>query len=60
MQLRTTHRTLQRLAICFALGLVAGLSDQSYSDPRNEMAIQAAKKIQQMLEDGELALGPYL
>jgi len=59
-QLRTTHRTLQRLAICFALGIIAGLSEQGHTDPRNETAILTAQKITQMLEEGELPLGPYL
>lgn len=60
LQLRLTHRTLQRLAVCFAFGLIAGLSEQEYTDPRNETAIQAAKKVTLMLEKGDLPFGPYL
>ena len=60
LQLRTTHRTLQRQVICFALGLIAGLSEQEFTDPRNETAIQTAKKITQMLEAGELPFGLYI
>ena len=60
LHLRFTHRTLQRLVICFAFGLIVGLSEQEYTDPRNETAIQTAKKIAQMLEDGELPLGLYI
>ena len=60
LQLRSTHRTLQRLAICFAFGIIVGLSEQEYTDPRNETAIQTAKKIVQMLEDGDLPLGLYI
>jgi len=60
LQLHFTHRTLQRLVICFAFGLIVGLSEQEYTDPRNETAIQTAKKIAQMLEDGELHLGLYI
>ena len=60
LQLRFTHRTLQRLAICFALGTIVGLSEQDYTDPRNETAIQTAQKVAQMLEAGELPLGPYI
>ena len=60
LQLRCTHRTLQRLAICFAFGVIAGLSEQEYTDPRNESAIQTAKKIARMLEAGELPLGLYI
>ncbi len=60
LQLRFTHRTLQRLAVCFAFGLIAGLSEQEYTDPRNETAIQTAKKVAQMLEKGDLPLGLYI
>ena len=60
LQLRTTHRTLQRQVICFAFGLIAGLSEQEFTDPRNETAIQTAKKITQMLEAGELPFGLYI
>jgi len=60
LQMRTTHRTLQRLVICFALGLIAGLSEQEFTDPRNETAIETAKKISVMLENGELPLGLYI
>ena len=60
LQLRFTHRTLQRLAVCFAFGMIAGLSEQEYTDPRNETAIQTAKKIAQMLEKGDLPLGLYI
>lgn len=60
LQLRFTHRTLQRLVICFAFGMIAGLSEQEYTDPRNETAIQTAKKIVQMMESDELPLGFYI
>ena len=60
LQLRFTHRTLQRLAICFAFGIIAGLSEQEYTDARNETAIQTAQKIASMLEAGELPLGLYI
>ena len=61
LQMRSTHRTLQRLAICFAFGLIVGLSEQEYSDPRNETAIETAQKIAKMLEGGkELPLGFYI
>lgn len=58
-QLCFTHRTLQRLAICFALGLIAGLSEQEHFDARNETAIHSAKRITQMVEDGEFPMGFY-
>ena len=60
LHLRHTHRTLQRLAICFALGLIFGLSEQEYTDARNETAIETAQKIAQMVKDGELPTGMYL
>ena len=60
LHLRHTHRTLQRLAVCFALGMIVGLSEQEYFDARNEIAIKTAKKLAQMFRDGELPLGSYL
>lgn len=60
LQLRFTHRTLQRLIICFAFGMISGLSEQEYTDPRNEVAIQTAKKIVQLMESGELPVGQYI
>ena len=60
LNLRYTHRTLQRLAICFAIGLVIGLSEQQYTDARNETAIETAKKLAQMVEEGALPLGSYV
>jgi hypothetical protein len=60
LQLRFTHRTLQRLAVCFAFGLIAGLSEQEYTDARNETAIQTAKKVVQLMEAGEIPLGLYI
>ena len=55
-----THRSLQRLAICFAFGIIAGLSEQEYTDARNETAVQTAKKIKQMIDQGELPFGFYI
>lgn len=60
LQLRFTHRTLQRLAICFALGMIIGLSEQEHSDPRNETAIKTAKKLAQLVEEDELPMGLYI
>src|SRR4030042_2593885 len=60
LQLRFTHRTLQRLAVCFVFGLIAGLSEQEYTDSRNEPAIQTAKKLVQLMEAGELPVGLYI
>ena len=60
LNLRCTNRTLQRLAICFALGLITGLSEQERTDARNETAIETAKKLAQMVEEGDLPLGSYV
>ena len=60
LQLRFTHRTLQRLAICFAFGIIVGLSEQEYTDARNETVIQTAQKVAEMLEAGEFPLGLYI
>ena len=60
IDLCTTHRTLQRLLICFAFGLIAGLAEQEYTDARNETAIQTARKIVQMLDKGKMPSGLYI
>lgn len=60
LQLCFTHRTLQRLVICFAFELIAGLSEQEFTYPRNEIAILTAKKVVKLLEEGELPVGPYI
>jgi len=54
---RNEHRTLQGLAVRFCLGIIVGLSKQEYTDPRNETAVNACKKIAQMIKDGELDAG---
>jgi hypothetical protein len=58
--LRNTHRTLQRSAIAFALGLIVGISDQEYTDARNGQAIETAKKIAEMYKNGELSVGMHI
>jgi len=60
LNLRSTHRTLQRLAICFVIGLVIGLSEQQYFDARNETAIETAKKLAEMYKNNELPTGMYI
>jgi len=60
LKLRTTHRSLQRLAVCFAFGIIAGLSEQQFTDPRNEEAIKTAKKVAAMIEKGELPFGFHI
>lgn len=59
-ELRTTHRTLQRSAVAFALGILEGISEQERTDARNEVAIRTAKKIKKMREDGDLPLGSFI
>ena len=59
-QLRYTHRSLQRLAICFAFGIIAGLSEQQFTDARNETVVETAKKVRQMIDQGELPFGLYI
>ena len=59
-QLRSIHRSLQRCVVAFCLGLIVGISDQQFTDPRNETAIQTAKKIKEMIDTDRLPLGPYI
>lgn len=54
---RKEHRTIQRSIVCFALGILAGISEQEHTDARNETAIETAKKIRQMITDGDLPVG---
>jgi hypothetical protein len=51
------HRTLQGLAVRFCLGIIVGLSKQEYTDARNETAVNACKKIADMIEKDELKMG---
>ncbi len=56
--LQSTHRTLQRLVIVELLGVVAGLSDQLYTNARNEVAIATAKKVAALV--AEEGLGRFI
>lgn len=60
LKLRFTHRSLQRLAVCFAFGIIAGLSEQEYTDARNETAVATAKKVKLMIDQGDLPFGLYI
>lgn len=51
------HRTIQGELIRFCLGLIVGLSDQQYTDARNEVPVRTGKRIALMLEDGTLEKG---
>ena len=55
--LTRTHRSLQASAIRFALGIILGLSEQEYTDARNETPVEMGKKIYKMIEDGDLEMG---
>jgi len=50
-ELRRTHRTLQRSVIVECVGVIAGLSDQEYTDARNERAIALAKRIKALYDE---------
>lgn len=54
------HRTIQGSAVEFCLGFLIGISDQQYTDPRNDVAIRNAKDIARMLEDGTLSRQPLI
>lgn len=54
---RRAHRTIQRSIIAFALGIIAGISEQEYTDARNETAIETAKKLHDMVANGDLPVG---
>jgi hypothetical protein len=58
-KLRFTHRTIQRSIVVFALDIIIGIADQEYTDARNEVAIETAKKIKEMEYRGELQVGLY-
>ena len=55
-----THRTLQRLVVCWAIGILKSLGGQKYTDARNESAIETARKIGAMYDSGELPLGRFI
>lgn len=55
-----THRTLQRLLVCWTLGILKSLGKQVYTDARSETAIATARKIGEMCDDGTLSLGRFL
>jgi hypothetical protein len=54
---RNAHRSLQGSAIRFALGIIIGLSEQEYTDARNETPVEMAQKIAKMIGDGTLNMG---
>lgn len=58
--LMDTHPASQRTFIAFCLGAIIGISNQSHTDPRNETAIAAAKKISDMYANGDIEIGMYI
>lgn len=59
-QLRRSHRTIQRSAVALALGILSGISEQEFTDERNATAIATAKKVKELVENGQLPLGMHL
>ena len=59
-RLQHTHRTLQANAVRFALGLLCGIADQQGTDARNAAAIGSARKVKQMVAEGELTGGFFV
>lgn len=55
--LHSSHRTLQASVFRFCMGIIMGIGMQEYTDPRNEIAVNTAKKIAKMVETGDLELG---
>ncbi|MCK9544854.1 MAG: hypothetical protein M0R03_22805 [Novosphingobium sp.] len=55
--LQRAHRTLQATAFRYLIGIIAGLSEQTFTDMRNNTAIQSAKKIAKMVENDEIEIG---
>jgi len=49
-ELQRTHNTIQRSIIVELVGVIAGLSDQAYTDARNADAVALAKKIAALYE----------
>ena len=54
---RKEHRTIQRSIVCFALGILCGISEQESTDERNATAIATAKKVKDLVEAGQLPTG---
>lgn len=55
--LQNQHRTLQGSVCRLLLGMLVGIGDTEYFDPRNERAVAVGKKLKEMIESGELNFG---
>lgn len=51
------HRTLQSSVGRMVLGILVGLGEQNYTDPRNEAIVALGKQLKEMLEDGTINMG---
>jgi hypothetical protein len=56
-KLHSAHCTLQATVFRYMMGIIAGLGVDHYTDGRNEMAVACAKKISDMVDNGELKIG---
>lgn len=54
---RRAHRTIQRSIVAFTLGVIAGIAEQEQTDDRNATAIATAKKLREMVINGDLPVG---
>jgi len=55
--LQRQHRTLQGSVCRLLLGMLVGIGDTEYSDPRNEKAVAVGKQLKAMIESNELNFG---
>lgn len=55
-----THRTIQGCFVNFLLGCLAGISNEEYTDLRNQTAIAAAKEVKRLLDEGKLPIQPFI
>lgn len=55
--LQNQHRTLQGSIARLFLGVLVGIGDTEYFDPRNEKAVALGKQLKEMIEKGELNYG---
>ena len=57
-ELARAHRTIQRSVIVLLMGIIKGMSEQAWTDARNEQAIALAKKVAALYE--QEGAGPYV
>lgn len=56
---KKAHRTTSRTMVMFACGLLQAMAKARWTDPRNEKAIWAAKKLARFIED-EIDFGAFV